>query len=74
MRTRRFLIQAPDGTSLWVQLYVQPFGSHWAAMIVPDGTSPPEPGQLQGAVLFAETAEAVERRAVAFLGKSLAQN
>ncbi len=58
---------------LWVQVYVQPVGPRWAAMIVPDGTAPPEPGELKGTVLFADWAELAEARAVAFFGKSVAQ-
>jgi hypothetical protein len=43
-------------------------------MIVPDGSSPPAQGCLKGAVLFADTPQAAEGRAVAFLGKSVPQN
>ena len=60
MRTQLLVIHSPEGTPFWVQLHVQPFGTRWAAMILPDGASPPEPGHLRGAVLFADTAEEAE--------------
>ena len=74
MRTRRLLIHPPAGPPLWVRLYVQPVGPRWVAMILPDEASPPAPGQLKGAVFFADTAEEAESRAVSFLGKSVPRN
>ncbi len=52
---------------------MQPVGPRWAGMILPDEAAPPEPGELKGAVLFADNAELAEARAVAFLGKGVAQ-
>ncbi len=56
-----------------MELYVQPVGPRWAGMILPDEAAPPEPGELKGAVLFADNAELAEAWAAVFLGKSLAQ-
>jgi hypothetical protein len=69
MRSRRLVVHDPEGTPLWVQLHVQPVGARWAARLVPEGADAPAPGELKGAVLFAESAEEAEARALAFLGK-----
>jgi hypothetical protein len=71
---RRTLIHGPASESLVVQLYVQPVGLTWAAMIVPEGESPPEPGTMKGVVFFADTAEEAERLALRHLGEGGAQN
>ncbi len=69
MHAFRTLTHGPGGEPRWVQLYVRQVGTTWVAMILPDGASPPAPGELKGTVLLAETAEAAEGRAFAFLGK-----
>ena len=74
MRTRRLLDFGPEGERLWLRIYVQPVEPRWAAMILPDGATPPEPGELKGAVFFADSAEAAESRAVAFIGESVPQD
>ena len=33
----RFLTLGPDNESLWVPLYVHPYATRWAVMIVADG-------------------------------------
>ncbi len=71
---RRVLFHGPAGESLSVQLYVQPVGVAWAAMIVTEGESPPEPGTMKGIVFFADTAEKAERLALGHLGEGGAQN
>ncbi len=71
MRTRRLLIHPQERTSSWVQLYMQPVGPRWAAMILPDGAKPPAPGELKGVAFLADSAEAAEWRAIAFLGEDL---
>jgi hypothetical protein len=71
---RRVLLHGPAGEPLSVQLYVQPVGLTWAAMILPEGESPPEPGTMKGMVFFADTAEAAERLARRHLGEDGAQN
>jgi len=71
MRARRILTRDSAGTPVWVRIYVQPVGALWAAMIVPDGASPPAPGQLQGAAFLAESAEAAECRAISYLGEMM---
>ncbi len=74
MRSRRLLVFGPEGERLWVRIYVQPIGKQWAAMIMPDEASPPSPGELKGAVLFADTAEEAEARAVAYVGEIVPQD
>ncbi len=64
----------PGGAPLWVRLYVQPLGGHWAAMLVPDVESPPEPGSLKGLTFLADTAKEAERLALASFGEGGAQN
>ena len=71
MRTRRLLIHPPEGTSLGVQLSVQPVGLRWAAIILPDGAKPPAPGYPKGVAFHADSAEEAEWRAVSFLGEDL---
>jgi hypothetical protein len=71
---RRVLIHGPAGEPLWAQLYVQPVGVAWAAMIVTEGESPPAAGTMKGLVFFAETAEEAERLARRHLGEGGAQN
>ena len=65
----RVLLHGPAGEALSVQLYVQPIGGAWAAMIVTEGESPPEPGTMKGIVFFADTAEEAERLALRHLGE-----
>ena len=43
-RPTRHLTLGPDNETMWVRLYVHPYGTHWAAMIVADEAMPPEPG------------------------------
>jgi len=74
MRTRRFLTHPPEGSPLWMRIYVQPVGATWAAMIVAEGERPPEPGSVKGLVFFGDTPEEAERLAVASLGEGRAQN
>ncbi len=74
MRTRRILIRGPEGEPQWACLYVRALRVGWAALIVADGESPPEPGSLKGMVFVADTAAEAERLAIACLGKGLAQN
>jgi hypothetical protein len=74
MRTRRLLIRPPEHTPLWVQLYVRPVGTLWAAMILPEGATPPKPGHVKGAVFFGGTAEEAEWRAISFFGDDVALN
>ena len=45
---------------LWVHLYVHTLEDAWAAMLAPDDVLPPEPGQLKGLAVFAETSDAAE--------------
>jgi hypothetical protein len=73
MRRRRMLVRGPEGTLLRVQLYVQLVGPRWAAMLLPEGAEPPEPGELKGTVLLAESPEEAEARALAFLAKDMPQ-
>lgn len=74
MRSRRLLAPAPRGDPFWVRLYVQAIGVQWAAMLVGDNAPPPRPGHLEGITFFADSAEAAERQAVSFLGKSAPPN
>ena len=74
MDFRRSLIYGPANEPLWVRLYVQQFEATWAAMIVPEAESPPEPGRLQGIAFFAATAEEAERLALRHLGGGAPQN
>ena len=74
MPARRILTHGPAGEPLWVRLYVQDKGLMWAAMIVADAETPPEPGELKGLFFFADTAEEAERLALASLGEGGAKN
>ena len=74
MCTRRILTHHPAGKLFWLRSYVQRVGTLWAAMIVPDGASPPEPGSLKGLAFFGDTAAEAERLAFAYLGEGVAQN
>ena len=71
---RRILICGPAGEPLWVRLYGQDMGLMWAAMIVADAETPPEPGELKGLFFFADTAEEAERLALASLGEGVAEH
>jgi hypothetical protein len=74
MRTRRILTRGPAGEPQWACLDVRALGAAWAALIVADGESPPEPGSLKGMAFVADTAAEAERLAIACLGKGVAQN
>ena len=67
---RRLLTLGPDNEPLWVRLYVQPYETHWTAMIVGDEAAPPEPGTVTGLTFFGVTPEDAEREAKAYLGMS----
>ena len=71
---RRILTHGLENEPLWVCLYVRDLGGTWAAMLVPDVESPPEPGGLTGLTFFADTAEEAARLALASLGEGGAQN
>lgn len=43
---------------------------HWAAMIVPDDATPPEPNEIKGNAFFADTPEEAERLGKRYLGLS----
>ena len=45
---RRLLTLAPDDEPLWVRLYVQPYETHWTAMIVGEDVPRPDLGTLRG--------------------------
>lgn len=53
-----------------MRLYVYQIGETWAAMIVADGATPPEPGALKGTAFFGETQEEAEQQARVYLGMS----
>ncbi len=74
MRTRRILTRGPAGEPQWACLYVRVLGGVWAALLVPDGESPPEPGSLKGMAFVADTAAEAEQLAIACLGKGVTQN
>ena len=74
MPARRILTYHPAGAPLWVRLCVQDMGLMWAAMLVADAATPPEPGELKGLCFVADTAEEAERLALASLGEDGAQN
>ena len=74
MPARRILTHDPAGAPLWGRLYVQDLGLMWAAMIVADAETPPEPGELKGLFFFANTAEEAERLALTALGEGAAPN
>jgi hypothetical protein len=57
----RLLTLDLDSEPLWVRLYVQPHGDHWATMIVGDDVLPPEPGTLTGLTFFGAIHDEVER-------------
>jgi hypothetical protein len=52
MHFRRPLMSSPKSEPQWGRLYVQEIEATWAAMIVPETESPPEPGRLQGIALL----------------------
>ena len=45
---RRLLTVGPDHEPLWLRLYVQPYETHWAAMIVGEDVPRPDLGTLRG--------------------------
>ena len=73
MRRRLFTV-SPDNEPLWLRLYVQPYGDHWAAMLVADDVPPPDPGTVTGLTFFGATAEEAEHEAKAYLGLSEPMN
>jgi hypothetical protein len=74
MRSRRLLTRGPANEALWVRLHVHEIEDRWAAVIVADDATPPEPGSFKGLSFFADTAEEAERLALANLGEGVAQN
>jgi hypothetical protein len=52
MRRRLFTV-GPDHEPLRLRFYVQPYGTHWAAMLVADEATPPGPVQRTGLGLMA---------------------
>ncbi len=74
MPARRILTHDPAGAPRWMRLYVREVELTWAAMILADAETPPEPGELKGLCFFADTAEEAERLALVALGEGGAQN
>jgi hypothetical protein len=68
LRCRRTL--GPATEPFWVQPYSYPLGDHWAAMLVGDEVSPPDPGTVTGLTFLGATPEEAEREAKAYLGWS----
>jgi len=68
MTSRLLLTLSPDNEPLWVQLYVHQIGDRWAAMLVADEESPPEPDTLKGLAFFGATPEVAEHAAKEYLG------
>ncbi len=66
----RILTLGPDNEPLWVRLYVHKIGDLWAAMLVGDDVSPPDPGTLMGLGFFGETRGEAEDAAKTYLGCS----
>jgi len=67
---RRLLTLSPDNAPLWVRLYVQPVGDHWAAMIVADDVEPPMLGELKGTGFSGDTPLEAKELALRYLGMS----
>ena len=57
-----------------MRLYIYPLAEGWAATVLTDEAPPPEPNSLRSIAFFAETSEAAERLALAYLGEGVAQN
>jgi hypothetical protein len=55
MRFRRLLALSPDHEPVWVRLYVYQIGETWAAMILADNLSPPQPRGVEELAFFAAT-------------------
>ena len=70
----RLLTLGPSDEPLWVRLYVQPVGDHWAAMIVAESADPPKPGELKGIGFFGDTPVEAKELAVRYLGGGVEQN
>jgi len=66
---RRLLTVGPDNEPLWVRLYVQPYGDHWAAMLVGDEVPLPDPSRLTGLTFFGAIRDAVAWGAKATQGR-----
>jgi len=71
---RRLFTVSPDNEPLWVRLYGQPYADHWAAMLVGDDVSLPDPGTVTGLTFFGATPEDAEREAKAYLGMAESVN
>ena len=68
--SRRLLTLGPDHEPLWVRLYVHQVGEAWAAMLVADDASPPQPGGPKGLAFFGPTRDEAEQEAKTYLGRS----
>ena len=66
----RIVTVGPDPDPLWVRLCVQPIGERWAAMVLGDTGSPPEPDEVRGQGFFGDTADEAEQLAKVYLGMS----
>jgi hypothetical protein len=54
----------------WVRLGIHQIGDRWAAMLLADEDSPPEPGALKGLAFFGATPGEAEQVAKEYLGCS----
>ncbi len=68
MPPRRILALGPDNEPAWAQLYVQPVGDRWAAMLAANGMQSAGAREMEGLAFFGDIPEEAERAARAHLG------
>ncbi len=67
---RRLFTVGPDDDPLWVRLYVQGVGGHWAAKLVAAKAPPPAVGTHKGLAFFRATPEDADHAAKGYLGRA----
>ena len=70
----RLLTLGPDNEPFVVRLYVHPYETHWAAMIVADDVIPPKTGELKGTGFLGDTPAEAKELALRYLGGRMEQN
>jgi hypothetical protein len=67
MRVRLISGVEADGREVYLQFCTARLGDGWVSIILPEGETPPVPGQVKGRAFFGATPEEAESRALDYL-------